>query len=121
MGKVLVVDDDEDLLEMVSMILRSDNLEVKSLSEGSLFFNTLTTEKPSMIVMDIFLGAIDGRQLCREMKSDPNYASIPVLLYSAGNITESSIFQSGADDFIHKPFDMASFIRRVRLMLADKK
>lgn len=115
MNKVLVVEDDEDLLQMVTLMLEFHQFEVKSLSTGNDFLNTVIEEKPDMVVMDIFLAGADGRELCKELKSSSALLKTPVLLYSAGNISMDSIKDSGANDFLHKPFDMLELLKRIQL------
>lgn len=118
MIKALVVDDDEDLLDMVTMMLKANGMEVFTLSGGSQFFEALETIKPHIVVMDIFLGDSDGRDLCREAKSRPEFSAIPVILYSAGNINKSMIDQVCADNFMPKPFDMDMMVSRIRALAA---
>jgi DNA-binding response OmpR family regulator len=114
MKQVLVVDDDTDLLEMVSVVLKNYDLEVSCLSGGSGLFQSLADNKPDIILMDIYLGDADGRELCRNLKNSKEYQEIPVILYSAGNVTPSSIQESKANDFISKPFDVSHLVKRIR-------
>jgi DNA-binding response OmpR family regulator len=117
MRKILVVDDDEDLLEMVTLVFMSRGMEVSSLNRGSGFLETVEQEKPDIIIMDIFLGDADGRDLCRKYKESANAHSLPVILYSAGNIPPASIESSRADDFLQKPFDIGFLMKRVNQLL----
>jgi DNA-binding response OmpR family regulator len=112
---VLVVDDDKDLLDMVSLVLRSYAIKVDCLDNGGLVFNRLATHKPDVVLMDIYLGDADGRELCKKIKTMDEYQDIPVILYSAGNITTQSIQESLANDFISKPFDISHLLTRIRL------
>lgn len=113
MIKVLLVDDDPDLLDMVCLMLVSHNMDAECISDGGDVLTILQRKRPDVLVMDIFLGHHDGRFLCREVKDRVEYSTLPVLLYSAGNVTRESIRASGANDFIAKPFDMADIIRRI--------
>ena len=117
MTKILVVDDDADLLEMVTLVLRTYGMEVASLNNGTHFFHTLSHFTPDIIVMDIYLGDADGRILCKELKTTTDYAGIPVILYSAGNISPASIEESEADDFLQKPFDIGFLFSRIQQQL----
>ncbi|RYG31169.1 MAG: response regulator [Chitinophagaceae bacterium] len=116
MTKVLLVDDDIDLLEMVCLMLRTNQLDANCLSKGKEVLACLGSVNPDIVVMDIFLGDSDGRDLCRQIKEEGQYAGIPVLLYSAGNIADSSISECHADDFIRKPFDMHVLVDRIRTL-----
>ncbi|HTD92226.1 MAG TPA: response regulator [Chitinophagaceae bacterium] len=117
MRKILVVDDDEDLLEMVTLVFMSRGMRVSSLNKGSGFFEIIEKEKPDIIIMDIYLGDADGRDLCRRYKESANSRLLPVILYSAGNIPPASIEISLADDFLQKPFDIGFLMKRVNQLL----
>ena len=110
---VLVVDDDKDLLEMVSLILRKHEMDVKCLDAGKYLFESLNSQKPDIVLMDIYLGDSDGRELCRQMKENEEFRNIPIILYSAGHIAQSSISESLANDFIAKPFDISYLVRKI--------
>jgi DNA-binding response OmpR family regulator len=121
MTKVLIVDDDNDLLEMVSLVLTNYNMKVNALGECLQFFNTMSDVKPDIVLMDIYLGECDGRELCLDLKGRSRYSDIPVILYSAGNISVSSVKESKADDFLSKPFDITHLISRINTHLANRK
>ena len=116
------MDDDEDLLEMLTMVFRArGDTEIKGFARGSLLLESLAIEKPDMVLMDIYLGDSDGRNLCRKLKNSHEYSAIPVILYSAGNISKSSIVDSLADDFVHKPFDLSSLFSRIQQNLRKQR
>jgi len=117
MPNVLVVDDDADLLEMVTTALTVNKMTVQSLSKGQSLFDSLDVHKPDIILMDIYLGGMDGRRLCYSLKNKEQYRDIPVILYSAGHITASSIHESMADDFITKPFDITQLVNKIHSIL----
>ena len=114
MPKVLVLDDDTDLLEMVSLVLQSYQMEAVCISRGEALVHAIEKEQPDAVLMDIYLNASDGRLLCQGLKKNDSFKHIPVILYSAGHITRSSIQDSLADDFIVKPFDIAQLINKLR-------
>ncbi len=117
MKRVLIVDDDEDLLEVVCLIVASSNMSPKCILRGAEVFPCLEAEPFDLILMDIYLNDKDGRELARQLKQDARYSHIPIILYSAGNITRESIEQSLANDFLKKPFDMPVLIDRIRKMI----
>jgi CheY-like chemotaxis protein len=90
------------------MSLNSDKEAIAVARQGS----------PDVILLDIILGDSDGRTLCRRMKQDPVIGDIPVVLYSAGNITQRSIEESGATAFVQKPFDLFDMIARLKTVAA---
>lgn len=121
MTKVLVVDDDTDLLQMVSIVLSNNNMQVTPLEKCLEFKDYMESEKPDIVLMDIYLGECDGRDLCANLKNNKSYAGTPVILYSAGNITAESVKKSKADDFLSKPFDISQLISRINNYLPAKK
>ena len=117
MHKILVVDDDKDLLEMVCIFLEGQGMQVQYISENFSVKEQLSNFKPDIILMDIYLGSDDGREICSELKKSP-YSHIPVLLYSAGNISASSLHKSMADDFLVKPFNLKTLINTINSHIA---
>ena len=117
MQKILVVDDDKDLLEMVEMTLSRLGYHITTLAKGSGFFNVVESIRPDIILLDIFLGDADGRNLCYQMKLQPVYEKIPVILYSAGHIPRSTIEHSKADEFMIKPFEIKHLTEKVKKLL----
>jgi CheY-like chemotaxis protein len=113
MPHILIVDDEADLLEMVGYGLARYGLTTTCVTNTADFFPMLKVKPPDAILMDIYLGYADGREICRQIKCDSNYAQIPVILYSAGNISDESIKQSGADAFIAKPFGVQDLAEKL--------
>jgi DNA-binding response OmpR family regulator len=121
MTKVLVVDDDADLLEMVSLVLTRYNMKVNPLEKCLQFQDTVSSDIPDIVLMDIYLGECDGRELCLKFKKSSTYPGIPVILYSAGNVTQASVNDSLADEFMAKPFDIQRLVNRINHHLNTKK
>ncbi|MBA4167508.1 MAG: response regulator [Chitinophagaceae bacterium] len=119
MRSVLIVDDDLDLLEMMEIVLRRSEMQVECLSHGMGLFDTLSNFRPDIVIMDIYLGDSDGRNLCQQLKTSADYKDIPIILYSAGIITKESIEQSLADEFIVKPFNVQQLIARITTLTAN--
>jgi len=113
MIKVLVVDDDFDLLEMVCLMLQSTETAPICLQDCKQTMSTLVENTPDVLVMDIYLGECDGRNLCKLVKTSQQYGNLPVILYSAGEIDPVTIKECGADHFFKKPFDMNALLRSV--------
>ena len=118
MKRVLVVDDDPDLLEMICLMILSNNMSPLCVSSGSQALKAMEDETFDLLLMDIYLGDLDGRDLSRKLKEDLRFRSVPILLYSAGEISAPSIISSMADGFIQKPFNMTVLIQRMRIMMA---
>lgn len=113
MIKVVLCDDDGDLLEMVCLMLETPGIEPVCLEDCKKIITVLDRVIPDVLVMDVFLGECDGRSLCKKVKSMKQYSSLPVLLYSAGQVPPASIKESGADYFLQKPFEMQVLLDQI--------
>jgi DNA-binding response OmpR family regulator len=110
--KILLIDDDEDLSEMVSLALTRYNMKVYSYTDCTNLSQKIIECNPDVILMDIYVGGDDGRKICFNHKNSV-HQKIPVILYSAGNIISSSIKDSLANDFIQKPFNISQLVERI--------
>lgn len=118
MPKVMIVEDDEDILFVVTFILKQNGYNIISISDGEKAIQEALQSKPDLILFDINLGRYDGRQLCLELKTVYN-VQVPILLFSANVTLASTINMYKADGFIAKPFDMDLLIETVRKELND--
>ena len=118
MQKVMIVEDDEDILFVVTFILKQNGFTVIPISDGEKAIPEALESKPNLILFDINLGRYDGRQLCLELKTVYNI-QVPILLFSANVTLASTINLYKADGFIAKPFDMDLLVDTVRKELSD--
>jgi two-component system alkaline phosphatase synthesis response regulator PhoP len=123
--KVLIVDDDPDLVEAVSTILESKGYAVSTAYGGVEGLKKAKTESPDLIVLDVMMPDKDGYAVCKELKADEKYRAIPILLLTAvvSNIpTTKYTHQMGmdteADDYVDKPVEPQELVRRVEALLA---
>ncbi len=115
MKRVLVVDDNEDILNVISIVLDMEGFEVKCCDSGQGIADTISSFNPDVILLDIMLGDLDGREVCKAVKSDPKSGHIPVIMISASHNLLDKDGQVGlADDFIAKPFDIDDLAGKVR-------
>jgi len=114
-GKILVIDDDTDILYVVGIILRKNGFEAITLSSpSSNFVEEVIQIKPAVILLDVQLGGYDGRELGKQIKEVRKLAHIPVVLFSANNHFRHDIAAYLCDDFIEKPFAIDFFIDKMR-------
>jgi DNA-binding response OmpR family regulator len=125
MTKILVVDDDPDLVESVTMILESRNHEVIQAYGGIEGLEKAKAEKPDAIILDVMMPDKDGYEVCKELKGDPEYSEIPILLLTAvvSQISSSTYtsrmgMETEADDYIDKPVEPGELAKLVERLLA---
>jgi two-component system phosphate regulon response regulator PhoB len=117
MPRILIIDDDVDLLFLGSSLLKQRGFEVFSLSRADEVFETVQSFEPNLILLDVKLGDQDGRDICLRLKSDPNISSVKIILYSAFPETSVEYSKYGADDFIVKPYEFNHLVERIRFHL----
>ncbi len=117
---VLVVDDDPDLVEAVAMKLSSEDYRVAKAYDGSQVWDKIKQEKPHLMILDVMMPNKDGYTVCKEIKKDPTYQDITVVLLTAvGEAVPSTKFThmdgktSPADEFIPKPIDLDNLMEVV--------
>lgn len=117
--KILIVDDDDDILEIVAMILEERGYEVRALNHGETIFEDIREFKPSLIIMDVMLAGMDGRAICKDVKTNPLTSELPVILISGTHDLKDTVHQPGGpDDFIAKPFDLDQLYAKIDQHLA---
>jgi DNA-binding response OmpR family regulator len=117
--KILVVDDDRDIREIIMMVLESEGYDVSGLDNGQAVIDMVHQMQPDMVLLDVQLGDRDGRDICRELKQQPATQDIPIMMISASHgwagLREK---QCNADDFLEKPFDLIELVAHVRRFAA---
>ena len=118
---ILVVDDDTDLVEMVSMKLESEGFRVAKAYDGLEAMDRIKEERPVLIVLDVMMPRKDGYTLCDELKTDEQYKDINIILLTAiteaigtTNYTHMGGKTTLADDFIPKPIDLDKLVEIIR-------
>jgi len=104
MFKILVLDDNKDILEAISLVLKRKKFDVVTLQDASRLQNSLETFQPNLLMMDISMGMYDGRDLCRKIKLLSGNKDLPVVLFTAQTYTPESVEDAHANAFIEKPF-----------------
>lgn len=116
MPKILVVDDDDAILEVIKIILEGNNFEVVINSEPADTIKKVETEKPDLLLMDVWMSGVDGTDIARQLKANEFYSKLPIILISAKQDSDGSRSKL-ADDYIEKPFDMDDLIFRVQKLI----
>jgi DNA-binding response OmpR family regulator len=112
--KILIVDDDTDILELLGILLPKHGFAVKKVTNGVDALRQAGLFAPDLILLDINVMG-DGKEICRQLKSGASpYKNIPVILFSAAGDLEKQMAQSKADGFIQKPFDSLHLVNIIR-------
>ncbi len=120
MPKILVIDDDKDLLDITQTLLVKQGFEVETNANWDDALQKIETFQPQLILLDVFLNGIDGLDICRQLKSMPHTKHIPVMIFSGyPRVAESVIYEYGADDFIAKPFEVNDLITKMHSVLSQ--
>lgn len=114
--KILIVDDDENIAELISLYLTKECFETKIVYDGESALMALPEFKPNLILLDLMLPGIDGYQVCREIRKANN---IPIIMLSAKGETFDKVLglELGADDYMIKPFETKELVARVKAVL----
>lgn len=120
---ILVVDDDPDVAETIERALRRAKHEVLVVHRGADALQMARQRKPGLIILDIMMPGMSGIEVCRHIRANPELAPIPILfLTSRGEIADKiQGFESGADDYLTKPFDLRELEMRVNALLRRTK
>ena len=110
--KILVADDDNAIMLIIDYLLSKEGYKVIKLSTGDVM-NKIKSNSPDLILLDICLGGMDGREICNKLKTNPFTKNIPVIIISANLDIEKLALQAGADDFIGKPFNINHLLNKV--------
>jgi len=116
---VLIIEDEETLLMNLADKLRSEGFSVLTATDGESGLSKIRSETPDLIVLDIMLPGLDGLSICRMVRHDPATSRIPIIMLTARGTEVDKIvgLESGADDYIVKPFGLGEFLARVRAVL----
>ncbi|MBR2046015.1 MAG: response regulator transcription factor [Agathobacter sp.] len=114
--KILIVDDDNNIAELISLYLTKECYDTKIVNDGEEALAAFESYNPNMILLDLMLPGIDGYQVCREIRAKSN---VPIIMLSAkGEIFDKVLgLELGADDYIMKPFDSKELVARVKAVL----
>ena len=118
--KILVVDDEIDLVETLRFPLELEGYNVLVSHDGEDALNQARKEKPDLILLDLMLPKLDGYKVCRLLKFDERYKHIPILMLTAKTQEKDKILgmETGADEYITKPFEMDYSIEKVKAYLS---
>jgi twitching motility two-component system response regulator PilG len=118
--KILIVEDEESLLKLESILLTSKGYDVRGVLNGQLALDAIREERPDLVLLDIMLPEIDGFEVCQRIKENPETKSIPVIMLTAKKSREDMARgeKVGADWYITKPFKSVMVIETIQRFLS---
>ena len=117
--KILLLDDNKDLLLIVQIILKAQGYEVVQSNCVEEAAQKIKIHRPSLILMDVFIKEEDGREFCSQLKKDADTGNIKVIMMSGIESDNDLLYTIGADDFIQKPFDYNELIDKVQKQMVQ--
>ncbi len=119
--KILVVDDETDLMSIVKMRLEANNYLVLTAFDGQEALEKARREKPDLVILDLMLSKMDGYKVCGLLKSDTRYNKIPIIMFTARaeESDEKLGFEVGVDAYITKPFEAEILLEKIKELLKE--
>lgn len=111
--RLLIVDDDPDILEFLQIILVEEGYEIVTSTKGEYLEQLHNGGLPHLILLDILLSGRDGREIVKHLKSQQETQHIPIVMFSAHPSAEETARQAGADDFLAKPFNIDALLAKI--------
>ena len=117
--RILIVDDEEDVLNLLKFRLEANSYEVLIASDGQEGLNKARNEKPDLVILDLMLPKIDGYKVCRMLKFDESYKNIPIIIFTAKDQKKDEDLgkEMGADAYVTKPFEPEMLLEKIRVLL----
>ncbi len=116
MKKVLIVDDEPEVVELISIVLDRDDLQIFEAYDGEEALEVVLAEQPDLMITDLMMPGLDGIELCKRVKADPISSAMMIITMSARR--ELYAEDCGADEFIRKPFNITDVVASVDRLLA---
>lgn len=115
--RILILDDNEDILDVVHELLAYENFDVKSTSQGKEVLSLVESFNPDLVILDYRVAGVNGGELCREIKAHPKFCKTPVIIFSAYVNYNDELFAYGCDAVINKPFDLKEMVEKVNNLI----
>jgi len=117
--KILVVDDDPDIRDILKLTLSEENYEVLEAGDGEEALKIITAKAPHLVLLDYKIPKVDGREVCRRIKKDLLLRHLPIIMVTAKGDIEDKVggIDAGADDYVVKPFEPKELLARIRMIL----
>lgn len=117
--KILIIEDEKDIAELIKHYLEKDNFETLSAFDGEKGLELIKRQNPDVVILDLMLPKIDGIEVCKRIRSDSKVSDIPVIMLTAKGDESDRIIglELGADDYVTKPFSPKELVARIKALL----
>src|SRR5438105_1831840 len=123
--KVLVIEDEDNIVELIKLGLRYEGFQVEAASDGPEGISAAQRINPDMVILDLGLqpGGMDGLEVCRRLRANPTTQDVPILMLTARDETSDKVLglETGADDYLTKPFGFEELVARIRAILRRQR
>lgn len=120
MKRVLLLDNDESVLDVMQEALNYEGFDVKTIDRTDNIFPEIENYEPDVVILDYILNGINGGEICHQIKENKSTACLPVIMVSAYPRVLQSLGYYGCDDFIPKPFDLNDFVVRIKRLVDNR-
>lgn len=115
--RLLILDDDKDILDVMKEIFIDEGYEVKTIESGDNILSDVANYRPDIILLDYILHGINGGELCHQIKTNQATCTIPIIIVTAYSKVINSLGNYGCDSFVSKPFDITELVQQVNELL----
>lgn len=117
--RIIIVEDERDIAELVDHYLRKEGFQTEIVADGARALDRIRRTSPDLVVLDLMLPGMDGLEICRALRSDEGFRSLPIIMLTAkgGESDKVAGLELGADDYVTKPFSPRELMARVRALL----
>ena len=115
--KILVLDDNQDILDIVHETLVYEKFDVRSTATGNTVLPLIEEFSPDLVILDYRVSGTNGGELCRQIKSHPRFSHIPVIIFSAYIKYNDELYAYGCNSVMNKPFDLSELVEKVNNLL----
>ena len=117
--KILIVEDEKDILELVKLYLEKEGFRTLTAANGADALRLARTEHPHLVILDLMLPEVDGLEVCKKLRTAPHTALLPIIMLTAKSEESDTVvgLELGADDYITKPFSPRGLVARVKALL----
>ncbi len=116
--RILVLDDNDDILNIVHETLSYEQFDVQSTTRGAEVLPMVASFEPDLVILDYRVAGMNGGELCKQIKSHPDYRDIPVIIFSAYINHNDELFNYGCDAIINKPFNLSELVDKVNTLIS---